>query len=478
MSAHAFIAEVVDPGSFVTWDHPVELPDEPGYAAAVLAARERTGVDEAIITGSARIGGRPVALVVGVFDFLGGSIGRDAVDRIVRALDRARAERLPVLAAPASGGTRMQEGTPAFVGMLDITAAVVALKAAGVPYFVHLRHPSTGGVLASWGSLGHITSAEPGALVGFLGPAVFQALHGHPFPRGIQQSENLLRCGIVDRVLTAGDLRVQMALLLAHVDPARRTPMGKSGAAEVDESAGADTWSSIGISAHLERPGARELVAGADGVVLLSGTGAGERSDRILACVAELAGTSCVILAQDRVAQREIGPIGPADLRAARRFVRLADELGLPLVTVIDTPGAELSVAAEEGALAGEIARLLAALVGTTVPSVALLMGEGCGGAALAFLRTDRVVAAEHAWLSPLPLAGASAILFGDTDHAAELAVAQRVGVRELVADGVVHAVVPEPVPAHDDPEAFSAAIARAAVAELTRLGSGATSAS
>ena len=116
--------------------------------------------------------------------FLAGSIGVAAGERLVRAVERATAERLPLLAAPASGGTRMQEGTVAFLQMVKVAAAITDHKAAGLPYLVYLRHPTTGGVLASWGSLGHVTAAEPGALIGFLGPRVHEALYGEEFPAG------------------------------------------------------------------------------------------------------------------------------------------------------------------------------------------------------------------------------------------------------------------------------------------------------
>ena len=119
--------------------------------------------------------GRRVAVVACEFDFLAGSIGVAAAERITAAIERATAERLPLLASPSSGGTRMQEGTVAFLQMVKIAAAVTLHKQAHLPYLVYLRHPTTGGVFASWGSLGHVTVAEPGALVGFLGPAGLRA---------------------------------------------------------------------------------------------------------------------------------------------------------------------------------------------------------------------------------------------------------------------------------------------------------------
>jgi acetyl-CoA carboxylase carboxyl transferase subunit beta len=140
--------------------------------------------------------------------------------------------------------------------------------------------------------------------------------------------------------------------------------------------------------------------------------------------------------------------------------MRLAEELGLPLVTVIDTPGAELSPAAEEGAIAGEIARCIATLATMTVPTVSVILGQGCGGGALALLPAEVVLATENAWLSPLPPEGASVIRFGDVDHAAEMAELQGIGAVALRDAGIVHHVVPEPD--GDDVAALSVAVGAA----------------
>ncbi|MFE3220452.1 carboxyl transferase domain-containing protein, partial [Streptomyces antimycoticus] len=201
-SARELIEAIVDPGSWHGWDEPVAITtDDPDYRADLERARERTGLDESVITGEGRIEGRRVALVACEFRFLAGSIGVAAGERLVRAVERATAERLPLLAAPASGGTRMQEGTVAFLQMVKVAAAITDHKAAGLPYLVHLRHPTTGGVLASWGSLGHVTAAEPGALIGFMGPRVHEALYGEEFPPGVQNAENLMNHGLIDAVL-------------------------------------------------------------------------------------------------------------------------------------------------------------------------------------------------------------------------------------------------------------------------------------
>jgi acyl-CoA carboxylase subunit beta len=208
LGARDLIDLVLDESSYKSWDaHPVAPAQmSESYAAELAEARERSGVDESVITGEGRIRGRRVAVVACEFRFLAGSIGTAAAERLVQAVERATQERLPLLAAPVSGGTRMQEGTGAFVQMVKISAAIARHKAAALPYLVYLRHPTTGGVFASWGSLGHLTVAEPGALVGFLGPRVYESLYERPFPEGVQVSENLYRRGLIDAVVEPQDI--------------------------------------------------------------------------------------------------------------------------------------------------------------------------------------------------------------------------------------------------------------------------------
>ena len=212
----------------------------------------------------------------------------------------------------------------------------------------------------------------------------------------------------------------------------------------------------------------RELLAhGAEEVVRLSGTQSGRSEESLLVALASLNGTPCVTVGQDRSVAVPHRHLGPAALRSAQRGMRLAEQLRLPLVCVIDTPGADLSVAAEEGGLGAEIARCLAELVSLTTPSVSVLLGEGTGGGALALLPAQRVVAAANAWLAPLSPEGASAILHRTADRAPEMARRQRIRAADLLADGIVHVVVPEEPPAHEDPAGFSRRIAAECARQL-----------
>ncbi|MBY6679023.1 acetyl-CoA carboxyl transferase [Rhodococcus sp. BP-149] len=456
VGALALLDIVVDAGSFESWDStPHDHPVDEAYTAELAAAREKTGLDESVITGVATISGRRVAILLCEFRFLGGSIGVAAGERLTTAVRRATAERLPLLALPTSGGTRMQEGTVAFLQMVKITAAVTAHKAAHLPYIVYLRHPTTGGVFASWGSLGHVTIAEPGALVGFLGPRVYEALYDTPFPTGVQTSENLQAHGLVDAVKRPDQLGevVDRALRIMTLPAGTRPRPAPAPEWSIDD---VPAWDSIVASRRADRPGVRELLYNAASDVLpLNGTGQGETDPGLILALVRFGDMPCVLLGQDRRGQTPLTPLGPAALREARRGMRLAAELRLPLVTVIDTAGAALSKEAEEGGLGAEIARSIADMVDLDTPTISVLLGQGTGGGALALVPADRVLAAQHAWLSPLPPEGASAIVHRDTAHAPDMAVRQGVRSLDLRGAGIVDLIVPEYPDAADEVQPF-----------------------
>ncbi|WP_258804459.1 acetyl-CoA carboxylase carboxyltransferase subunit alpha/beta [Pseudarthrobacter sp. NS4] len=474
LSAAELLGSVVDEGSFTSWDTPAQEPAlSEEYARDLARARERSGTDESVITGAGLIRGRRVAVIVSEFSFLAGSIGHAAAERIVAAVERATAEGLPLLAGPASGGTRMQEGTPAFLSMVKITGAVRAHRQAGLPYLVYLRHPTTGGVMASWGSLGHINVAEPGALLGFLGPRVYEALHGEAFPGNVQVAENLFHKGLIDGVVEPADLAGLVGRALDILVP----PVDVSPGPDVVPAApptlsvrpaAVDAWTSIEISRRPRRPDLRQLLRyGATDALPLNGTGQGEKDPGLLLALARFGSQSCIVLGHARPLRKDAAGMGPGSLREARRGMKLAEELRLPLLTVIDTAGAALSQEAEEGGLAGEIARSLHELIGLESPSVSVLLGQGAGGGALALLPADRTIAAQHSWLSPLPPEGASAIVHRTTAFAPAMAQAQGVNVASLYANGLVDHIVDERNDASLEPRQFCVRMASAIEYEL-----------
>ncbi|MCU1612901.1 MAG: carboxyl transferase [Frankiales bacterium] len=478
--ARALRDHVLDPGSWTSWDAPVAPRQvSESYARALAEAAESSHQDEAVVTGEGTLRGRRVAVVAGEFGFLAGSIGVATADRLIAAVERATEEGLPLLAAPVSGGTRMQEGTVAFLQMIGITAAIARHKQAGLAYLVYLRNPTFGGVLASWGSLGHVTIAEPGAAIGFLGPRVYQALYGEPFPEGIQTAEHLAARGLIDAVVPHEEigevadraLRVLSARNSWHHSRLEDRPRPEDGSDTDDPEDDRCAWDVVTASRRPDRPGVRRLLrTAATDIVGLSGTGAGEKDPGLLLALARFGGAPCVVLGQDRRGQSLSAPLGPGALREARRGMHLAAELRLPLVTLIDTPGAALSKEAEEGGLAAEIARCLQDLVMLQAPTLAVLLGQGTGGGALALAPADRVLAAANGWLGPLPPEGASAIVHRDLDHAGQMAQEQGVRATDLWRKGIVDRVVPERPDAADEPQEFCLRLGRVLGEELADL--------
>jgi len=478
------IALVADEDSFEEWDaevasdDPLDFHDTKPYVERLAAAREATGLGEAVLTGRAALDGRPFVVVAGEFGFLGGSIGVATAERVARAFERATEQQLPLVALPASGGSRMQEGTLAMVGMAKLAAAAGRLRAAGLPYVVCLTKPTMGGVLASWGSLGTVTFALPGAVAGFAGPRVVELLTGRPLSSRVQRAETLLAQGLIDDVVVPSELRSLIArvLAVAGLNDSRSAPLPPPSGAPTAGNEGEgteprDAWVSLQHVRNRRRPGAGALLdAVATDVTILRGARDGHPDDpACLAALARIAGFPAVVIAQCRRGDGTPAVMNPSGYRKARRAIALAAELRLPLVTVVDTPGAELSDDAERGGLAGQIAGCLADMAALPVPTVAILLGEGGSGGALALLNADHVLAAEHASLGVIAPEGASAILYRDVEHAAELAVTQGGASWHLLEAGIADMLIPESRPAHEEPDAF---LARVGVELFTALAS------
>ena len=417
MAARDLLAALLDGGTYRSWDRaPVTSGPAPATPPSWPGRGPRPDLTSPFAPGrgcSADAGWRWRS----ASRFLGGSIGVAAAERLTLAVERATAERLPLIAAPASGGTRMQEGTVAFLPMATITAAVAAHQAAGLPYLVYLRHPTTGGVFASWASVGHLTVAEPGALIGFLGPACTRPSPAPRSPMACRRRRTssptawstpssrpascplpdegaYVHCATVSSRACPFSMPGSTPVAPCTTTAAASTPGTASHAAGNRVCSGermawraprgywTSAWESVLITRRPDRPGAADLIrAAAADVVRL-------REGGLILALARIGGSPCVLAAQDRNAL----PHGEEMLRTAQRGMQLAADLGLPLVTVIDAPGGELSRAAEEEGIAREIARCLLTLIALPAPTVAVLLGQGTGGAALALLPANRVL--------------------------------------------------------------------------------------
>jgi acetyl-CoA carboxylase carboxyl transferase subunit beta len=233
LSAPERIALLLDSGSFEERDaglvsgDPLGFTDSKPYPERIASSRTKSGLADAAIWGTGRIEGQPVALGLFDFRFMGGSMGSVVGEKVARTFEGALADRIPAIVVSASGGARMQEGTISLLQLAKTTAALGRLNEAGIPFISILTDPTTGGVLASFASLGDVILAEPGALIGFAGARVASGTVGEELPEGFQSAERLFEHGFVDAVVPRSQLRSTVARLVRVLPVA--TPIADDG---------------------------------------------------------------------------------------------------------------------------------------------------------------------------------------------------------------------------------------------------------
>jgi len=488
LSARDRIDQLVDDGSFVETSaelvslDPLHFSDRQPYTERLAQARERTGLTEAVVTGVGRIAGHGAVLAVSDFAFLGGTMGSVVGEKVALAMELAQRRHLPFIAVCSSGGARMQEGMLSLVQMATTAASAMRLHRAGVPMVCVLTDPTTGGVYASYGSQGDVILAEPGALIGFAGPRVIAETTGEPPPEGTHTAQFLLEHGMVDRIVDRSQLRGTLATLLDLFGSSRRArTAARKDLYRPEASPPESAWEEVELARRPDRPSAADyLTLLSPGFIELHGDRVYGDDPALIGGLGEIGGIACVILAQERGRgeedrqRRHAGQMHPEGYRKAARLMRMAATLGLPIVTLIDTPGAALDYASEERGLATAISTCLANLSIAPVPVVSTIIGEGGSGGALALGVADRVLMQENAIYSVIAPEGAAAILYRSAAHAHEVARALKLTAYDCTRLGVVDVIVPEPVGGAQNDPRYAAQQLRnhihAALSELLRV--------
>ncbi|MBQ1020020.1 acetyl-CoA carboxylase carboxyltransferase subunit alpha [Micromonospora sp. D93] len=507
------LRQLVDPGSLrllpdrLPEADPIDFVDVLPYPHRLTAARASTGLAEGVVCATAAIGGHPVVLAVMDFRFLGGSLGCAVGELITRAAERALDDRTPLVLVTASGGARMQEGALSLMQMATVSQAIAALREAGLLTVSVLTDPTYGGVAASFATNTDLVLAESGARMGFAGPRVIRQITGRALPEGFQTADFLLRHGQVDMVVQRRSLRGRLVALLAATragrparppvprqEPApRRERCADDGAALVrptgpvadaatpvagDTPAVRDAWATVRLARHPGRPTTLDYLDSVfDGFVELHGDRLGADCPAIVGGVARLAGRHVMVIGHQKghttaeLVARNFGMASPAGHRKALRLMRLAARLGLPVITLVDTPGADPGVSAEEQGQAAAIAENILTLTVLPTPVLAVITGEGGSGGALALAVADRVLMLENAVYSVISPEGCAAILWPDRSAAPQAARALRLTAPDLCRLGVVDEVVSEPSSAaHDDPAETADRLRAALLANLLPL--------
>ncbi len=475
MPAYKRIKMLVDKNSFEEWDAHMEEKNPlsyKGYGEKLRALREKTGLDEAVVTGKGFIMGMPVALGVCDCRFLMSSMGEVVGEKITRVFERATKEQLPVILYICSGGARMQEGLVSLMQMAKTSMALRKHSDAGLLYVPVLTDPTTGGVTASFAMLGDIILAEPKALIGFAGPRVIEQTIGQKLPKGFQRAEFLLEHGFVDRIVEREDQRLVLADILKLHQPEESKDHKNGQSNKLDSNDGdagirkTDIWPEFTPSdeftpwEHVQTARAKTRPTGKNYIEEIFDDFMEFHGDRhcgddpaVIGGVAFFHGKPVTVLAQEKGEgtkeniARNFGMVSPEGYWKSLRLMQQAEKFHRPVICLVDTPGAFCGLEAEERGQGEAIAKNLYTLSGLKVPVLSIVIGEGGSGGALALAVADEVWMLEHSVYSILSPEGFASILWKDSKKAKEAAAVMKLTAGDLLEMGMIEHVIPETEP-------------------------------
>lgn len=459
------IKMVTDSKTFEPWfeDMPYSNPlNTEGYEDKVKAAQVKTNLREAVTIGKALINGEPA--VVGVCDarFLMSSMGYVVGEKIVKSVERATEEELPVFIFCCSGGARMQEGIVSLMQMAKTSAAIKKHSDAGLLYVPILTDPTTGGVTASFAMLGDIILGEPGALVGFAGPRVIKQTIGQDLPAGFQRSEFLVEHGIIDGIVTRDKLKDTMyRLIVTHKKRKGYANFNKNEEEKFDisevlkERLTSDKpktpWEKLKGARQMSRPSGLDYAKYiCDDFTEIHGDRTMNDDRAIVGGIGHIDGQPVTVISQVKGAssaecmERNFGMPLPDGYRKALRLMKQAEKFNRPIITFVNTPGAFCGLEAEERGMGEAIARNLYEMSSLKVPVLAILIGEGGSGGALALAVGNQVWMLENATYSILSPEGYASILWKDSSRAEEAAEVMKITAQDLKELGIIEQIIPE----------------------------------
>lgn len=461
------IRMVADAKSFEPWFEDMEVSnplDYEGYEDKLAAARDKTGLKEAVTVGRCKVFGEEIVLGVCDSRFMMASMGHVVGEKITRAIERATQLRLPVFLFCCSGGARMQEGIVSLMQMAKTSAAIKRHGDAGLLYCSILTDPTTGGVTASFAMLGDVIMAEPGALIGFAGPRVIKQTIGQELPEGFQTSEFLVEHGFVDGIVLRENLKKTIHFLIkSHQGTGKQTYAGfypnTDFHFELSEELKEQTWKSKPRSAwekvkavrQVERPSALDYMDSIFDIFVEAHGDRGFADDKaLIGGIGFIEGQPVTVVADIKgkdfkeCQERNFGMPLPEGYRKALRLMKQAEKFHRPVLSFINTSGAYCGIEAEERGQGEAIARSLREMSALKVPVLCILIGEGGSGGALATAVGNEVWMLENATYSILSPEGFASILWKDSSKAREASEIMRITAQDLKLLHVIDKIIPE----------------------------------
>lgn len=461
---HAYrrIQMVADPDTFEEWDHDLTGGNPMhyrGYEEKVHALQEKTGLQEAVVTGKCRINGKETVLAVCDGRFMMSSMGWAVGEKITRAVENATEKRLPVIIFACSGGARMQEGITSLMQMAKTSSALKRHSDAGLLYVSVLTEPTTGGVTASFAMLGDVILAEPGALIGFAGPRVIEQTIHQKLPKGFQRAEFLLEHGFIDDIVKRENLKETLGKILTFHEKEDLVPgQNQLECSHIGNAPFLSAWERVQLSRKMDRPSGSDYIEALfDDFMEFHGDRTYGDDKAIIGGIASFHGMPVTVIAQQKGNNTKeniyhnFGMPMPEGYRKALRLMKQAEKFHRPVICFVDTPGAFCGVEAEERGQGEAIAKNLMELSGLKTPVLSIVTGEGGSGGALALAAGDQVWMLENSVYSVLSPEGFASILWKDSTRAEEAAEVMKLTATDLYQKGIIEEMIPEPEEFHTE---------------------------
>jgi acetyl-CoA carboxylase carboxyl transferase alpha subunit/acetyl-CoA carboxylase carboxyl transferase beta subunit len=455
---------------------PISFSRRSRYKNLFTQDQTRTGLTEAAVTGVCAIGDTEAMLIVLDFGFMGGTMGSVVGEKISMAFENAARRGIPAVAVVSGGGVRIQEGVLSLMQMAKTVTAANRLRDEEVPFVVVLANPSTGQAYASFANLADVIMAEPGSLIGLSPLRTLREVSKIPLPLDAHTAEAHVGHGLLDNVVDRENLQPRIASLLEILTAHKH---GKSNhknliKSEPIECDAVEPWEAVTAARNSERPQAiayfRSMM---DPFIELRGDRLNSDDRSIVAGLGFMDGQPMAVIGQQRrpLVEGERYHVFPDGLRKAQRVIDLASRFKLPLVTLIDTQGADPGLEAEEQGIGNAIAKTLSSMLTVPTPMVSVVIGEGGSEGALALSLSDRILIQQYAVYSPMSVNHTLGAAHHDYRLDREAAEALMLTAHDCLELGIADEIVPEPEGgAHVDPREAASVLQTAILANLVQL--------
>lgn len=440
-------------------DDPLNFTDRVSYKERLNEARSETGCYDAITTADGLIGDVKTTVCILNGDFMMGSMGRAAGDGIIASIEHAIELKQPFIMVTCSGGARMQENILSLMQMARTTVAVNKLHANKIPYIVLLTDPTFGGVTASFAMLGDIHIAEAGARIGFAGRRVIEQNIREKLPSNFQTADYLYEHGMADMVVKREDLKKTLEKILAVLTKQTKEPKSIQVKTPNDDHSKkirgmgeSLAYDKVLLARNENRPHFLDYIEGiVDDWTYLAGDRLYAEDPAMCSGIGFWRGIPAVIIGQEKgrtIESRQkhrFGMPNPDGYRKAQRMMRLGEKFGLPVISLFDTAGAFAGREGEERGQSEAVASSIATGLKIKTPYIAVNVGEGGSGGAIAIGTGDRVLMLENAIYSVIAPESCASILWKDNKFKAVAATAMKLTSRDMAEMGVIDEIVTEP---------------------------------